>query len=309
MKIKNCILVTLTISHWDANSLDRLVSEAVATANGVKDQRMCRLRKSLLPKTAVMDQLVSSIRAARTYHYENTHAWVHEGPRILTRGNYDAYMRQMSVYKSDFKTSVLDFKAQYEDIKATAQDVLGALYKEEDYPSQSYLDDKYRFDISPLPMPEASTLLDFGLDAQEAQALKTQLEKELSETFAKANKKMWADLYAKLEKLSKKVNEPGGYVMDETIAGVVRLAELVPRINLTGDARLDAVAKHLCLTLEGVTAVGLKVNPALKARVAKESLLAVAAMQAMMGAESSLESPAGPSSAAPRVGTADRVSL
>jgi hypothetical protein len=285
MKITNCILVNLSIGYWDANSLDRVVSRAVADANGVTDPRMCRLRKSLLPKTAVMNQLISSVRAARTYHYENTHAWVHEGPRILTRGNYDTYMRDMAGLKSAFETSVLDFVSQYDAIKQTANEVLGALFKEEDYPSQALLAARYKFEIGRQPMPVASTLAEFGLDPEEAKGLQAQLERDLSETFSQANKKMWDDLYGKLEKLSNKLNEDNAYVMEETIAGVVKLSELVPRNNLTSDAKLEVVAKHLVNTLEGVTANGVKVNPAMRARVAKEARQAVLAMQAMMRPE------------------------
>jgi hypothetical protein len=286
MEIRNCILVSLSISHWDANSLDKLVSEAVATESGVKDQRMCRLRKSLLPKTRVMDQLSSVIRAARKFHYDNTHAWVHEGPRILTRANYDMYMRDMLRNQSEFKTCVLDFCAQYTDIKVAAEDALGKLYRESDYPGVETLASRYNFTIDPLPMPSATTLIDFGLDESETATLRAKLEDNMSSTFIKANKKMWEDLYGKLEKLTNKVNEEGAHVMDETIDGVKRLADLIPRINLLADERLDVVAKHIGAFLEGVTSKGIKVNPSLRDRVAKESKAALAAMQVMMREES-----------------------
>ena len=87
MEIKNCILVTLNIRHWDANALDKAVSQDVADSRGVKDQSMCRLRKSLFPKSPVMKALTATMRAARTFHYENTHTWMHVGPRLLPRGN------------------------------------------------------------------------------------------------------------------------------------------------------------------------------------------------------------------------------
>jgi len=68
MNVTNCVLVTLNISNWDANRQDRRVSALVADANDVKDQRLCRLRKSLLPKTQVMDRLYASsaLRARST---------------------------------------------------------------------------------------------------------------------------------------------------------------------------------------------------------------------------------------------------
>jgi hypothetical protein len=282
MEIKNCILVSLSIPHWDPNSLDKSMSAAVATQSGVKDQSMCRLRKSLLPRTEVLNTLSAVKRAARTFHYENTHTWVHEGPRILTRANYDSYMRQMLKFQSEFKTCVLDFCAQYESIKVQAKEALGQLYREEDYPPIAGLERRYDFTIVPLPLPTATSLVDFGLDANETAALKATLEQNLSETFIKANEKIWADLHSRLEKLAKKLSEENAYVMDETIAAVTKLAGLVPRINLLEDERLELVAKHLSESLEGVTSKGLKVNPSLRARVATETKQALAAMDALM---------------------------
>lgn len=282
MQVKNCILVTLNISHWEANVLDKVVSKAVATNNGVKDQSMCRLRKSLLPKTQVMKQLSSSIRAARTFHYENTHLWTHDGPRILTRANYDNYMRHMLRLKAEFVTNVLNFCNEYDAIKAAAKDALGEIYKDADYPEARELNTRYSFSIGRQPMPVAESLLEFGLDDSETQALRGELEKELTNTFAKANKKMWDDLYGKLEKLSNKLNDDGAHVMEETIDWVKKLSDLVPLINLTADPQLDAVAKHLSEMLEGVTSIGVKVNPGLRERVAKDTRKAMLAMQAMM---------------------------
>jgi hypothetical protein len=243
---------------------------------------MCRLRKSLLPKAEVLKQLSATIRAARTFHYENTHAWVNEGPRILTRANYDSYMTHMMRLRSEFLTNVLDFCNQYESIKEAAKNALGKIYDESDYPEGSTLASRYSFSIKRQPMPAADNLLEFGLDASETAALRTELERDMTETFAKANQQLWNTLYQKLETLSNKLNDDGAYVMEETITGVRKWSDLVPRINLMADERLDLVAKHLAETLDGVTSVGVKANPSLRERVAKDSRQAVLAMQALM---------------------------
>lgn len=259
-----CVLVTLTISNWDANRQDKRVSAAVADANGVQDKRLCRLRKSLLPKTTVMDRLFAVIRAARTFHYDNTHAWMHDGPRILPRSNFDPYMKQMRAFQADFETAVLDFIAQYNDIKAEAHTVLGQLYDVTDYPDKSYLRARYNFEMAVQPMPASASLLELGLEPAEAEAIRMKLEADMTETFQKANRRLWDDLYERLEKLYTRLSDEKAYVMEETLEGVRKLAELLPRMNVTNDERLNVMAAKLSSSLTGVSAEALKTNPSVR---------------------------------------------
>lgn len=282
MQVTNAVLVTLNISNWDANRQDKRVSQAVAEANNVTDKRLCRLRKSLLPKTQVMDRLFAVIRAARTFHYENTHAWMHDGPRILATANYDAYMKQMRAYKADFEGCVLDFLGQYDSIKGEARLVLGMLYDAQDYPEKGYLKSRYDFDIKIQPMPASGELLSLGLEPAEADAMRRKLEADMKQTFERANRRMWEDLYERLGKLMGKLTDSTAYVQEGTITAVRELAELLPRLNITEDARLDMLSQRLLKTLEGISAESVKHNPDARNRVAAETKTVFDVMQAFM---------------------------
>lgn len=282
MQIKNAILVTLNISNWDANRQDKRVSQDVADANDVKDKRLCRLRKSLLPKTEVMDRLFTVVRAARTFHYENTHAWMHDGPRILLTANFDAYMRKMRQYKADFETCVLDFLSQYDAIKAEAHSVLGKLYDSADYPDRGSLKSRYAFEIKAQPMPASTGLLELGLEPAEADTMRRKLEADMNETFTRANRRNFEDLYDRLSKLTAKLGDEKAYVKEETIAGVRELAELLPRMNIMNDERLDMLSERLQASLAGISAEAVKHNPDTRQRVAAETQTVFNVMQAFM---------------------------
>lgn len=261
------VLVTLSISSWDTHRQDRRASLEAAAQNQVTDKRLCRLRKTLIPRNAVLQELESVMRAARTFHYDNTHTWMHDGPRILTRKNFDSYMSRMRELKVQFEAATLNFIASYDELKESAKAALGGLYCETDYPSRDSLYREYKFDTMVQPLPLASSLLDLGLDSAEGEALRLRLERELAETFAKANRRVFDDFGARLRKLHEKLATPGGYVMAETLEAVRGLAELLPRINLLGDTALDALANDVALALKGVTADSLKTNPSVRERV------------------------------------------
>ena len=289
MKITNCVLVTMNISSWDANRQDRRVSEEVATANSVTDKRLCRLRKSLLPKTEVMDRVYAVIRAARTFHYENTHAWMHDGPRILAISNFDAYMKQMRRYKADFETAVLDFLSQYDAIKVSAQQVLGKLYDVSDYPDATYLRGRYDFETKVQPVPVSTGLMELGLEPAEAQAHREKMEADLVDTFQKANRRMWDDLYARLEKLYSKLSDEKAYVKEETIEAVRGLVELLPRMNITNDEKLEALALRLKTALVGLSADAVKRDPTVREKAVLDTQTVFNAMQSFMNPPQGIE--------------------
>jgi uncharacterized protein YigA (DUF484 family) len=259
MNTATCVLITLNIRSWEANRQDRRVSEEVAVKNNVTDQRLCRLRKSLLPKTSVMDRLDAVMRAARTFHYQNTHTWLHNGPRILTRANYDSYMLNMRRYKADFDTGVKDFVAQYGAIKELAKTVLGQLYLEEDYPAKDTLEIRYGFETSIQPLPAPASLLDMGFD--DGAETKARLESEMDSIFQQANMRLWRDLFDRVSKLNAKLQDDKAYVSDDYLEGTMKLAEMMPRMALTEDLRLAVLSHKLCDSLKGVTAAKLKLDP------------------------------------------------
>ena len=276
------VLVSLNISNWDANRQDKRVSNDVAEANGVTDKRLCRLRKSLLPKNKAMDRLAAVVRAARRFSDENTHAWMHDGPRILTKSNFDNFMRQTRIYKADFETAVLDVIAQYDDLKGQAAGVLGKLYNELDYPGKETLRVRFAFDVKVQPMPTTAAFLDLGLDESDTEELRAKLEEDMEATYAKANNKLWEALYEKLEKLIVRLADGDTYVHPGVLSAVQDAADLVPRINLTGDTRLDVISAQLTTALDGVNETALKDNPAVRARVFSTLSSILRSMQSTM---------------------------
>lgn len=286
MKISNCVLVSLNISNWDANTQDRRISAEVAQAHSVQDQRLCRLRKSLLPKSEEMKKLFSVMRAARTFHYENTHTWMHDGPRILPTQNFDAYMAKMRALKSEFESAVIDFVNQYDAIRANAKQVLGSLYNEEDYPQVSTLRGRYSFDIKIQPMPASDGLLQLGLEPEDAEEFRRKLEADMAETMQRANRRLWEDLYSRIERLYAKLCDDKSHVREETIEAVRNLADLLPKMNITNDTRLDALAQKLQASLKGLSANKLKTDDSVRQKAMEDTRNVFNVMQAFMSPNS-----------------------
>lgn len=292
MKVQNAILVSLNISVWEANRQDRKMSSEIAEANGVKDKRLCRLRKSLLPKSEVMRKLFSVVRAARNFHYENTLPWMHDGPRMLLTSNFDEYTRRMRAFSDDFEAAVLDAEKRYEELKAEASQVLGKLYNEKDYPPAAELRRRYGFDVKYQPMPSAASFLELGLEPEQAAEIRTKLEADLRETYERANRAVWEDLYGRLEKLKDCLSDEKSRFRDGTIRAVADLSEMLPRLNITNDERLTVLGTRLKNAFGSLTSDAVRADDKLRERAAAEARSVFNVMSAFM------------SPAAPRVSAA-----
>lgn len=284
MTVHNAILVSLNISKWDANRRDKKVSVEVAEANSVSDKSLCRVRKSLLPRNRYVKRLNDIESRARSFNYANTHAWMHDGPRILMKSNFDSYMRQMRTFKADFEAAAFELVAVYDDLRAQAQQVLGRLYREEDYPGKESLLRRYSFEITPQPLPMSSTLLELGFESDEVEELRAKLEEKMADVFVKANERVWGNMLDKLTKFAARLADDTAYphIKQASIDSLCDTAELLPRVSVTEDPRLEALSVRVLNALEGVTDVALKSNPAARARVLADVEAIRGQMQVMM---------------------------
>lgn len=280
--VNNAVLVSLNISSWDANCQDKRVSKDVADANNVTDTRACRLRKSLLPNSELMKRLRTAMSAARNFHYRNTLAWMHDGPRMLATANFDAYMTEMRQLRATFEACVDDVVACYDDLREDARQVLGTLYNPEDYPSRDSLKRRYGFEIKIQPMPASEGLLSLGLADEEVESLRAKLEADMAETFERAHRRLWEELYERLGKLRSAITDEKSTVREKAISSIRELAELLPRMNIMNDERLDMLSERLLASLEGVTASDIKVDARARANVASQTQDVFDVMQAFM---------------------------
>lgn len=279
---KNCVLVSLNINAWEGHQLDKTVSREVADAKNVTDNSMCRLRKSLLPRVEVVLRLHRIMNSARTFHYKNTREWMHDGPRILMTKNVSHYMQGMRQIKANFEQAVLDMLAQMDDLKELAKANLGELYKESDYPSVDTLRHRYQMDYKMQPLPVSTELLDLGIATEDAKELQAKLEADMAETFERASRRNWEDLYERLERLYKKLSDEEAVVTAPALKAVQDMAEMLPRLNVTNDPKLEALSQRLQHSLGGLSAASLRHNPDTREKARSETQAVYNAMQAFM---------------------------
>lgn len=267
---KNCVLVNLTIRSWIANKQDSGVAAEVAQAKGVEDVKMGRYWKSLLPKCDEVDRVNQAMGKARAFHYSNTLPYMHDGPRILPTSHYEAYMDAMKEIRAEFDIAVLALIAKYDELKLNAKKLMGSLYNELDYPDKNYVRSRYGIETIVLPLPASESLLELGFEADAANEMKARVERELSERFRKNARALWEQLGKNIEGLLKTLADPKKAIQNKTLDVTRRMAQLMPKLNVVEDHRLDAVCQRLLEVLDGVTHNVLSTDLARRDKVAAD---------------------------------------
>lgn len=264
MKIQDkALLAGLNISQWTARKYDRNASKATANIyNAVSSE--VRTTKACVAKSH-LDKITKIVGKARTYHYDKTMPFS-KGQAILPTGLLKDYMTDMSKYVNEFNTAVEDFIKVYPELKAEAKVNLGTLYNELDYPSEGQLRRKFDMGIDFDPIPEGSNLR-ITVDAEELQELQQDIETKVKDRVNVAMEDLWKRVYdvtAALKERLTDVNGKSKTFRDTLIGNIADLASILPKMNLSDDPELDAIAEELKRELANYDADDLRKDNVLR---------------------------------------------
>jgi hypothetical protein len=280
----NAVLVTLSIKTWAANAMDRNISSKVATEHGT-DVKLARVWKTLVPnkKGSLLGGIYAIEREARNFHYDNTLPYKHEGQRILPTMNYAKYMEKMRTLKLRLEEEVLKFLQHWDDIKEQAREKLKGMYKDEDYPSLERLVRAFDINVSTDPLPKAATFFETKLSDVEIANAKRGLEEELQNTFKRANEELWDRLMGCVVNLKERLNGDKKFLREGAIDNANQMLDLLSRLNVNNDHKLEEVRKSLKESFAGLTASALRDDDTMREKKADEVSQIQNIMQSYMG--------------------------
>jgi hypothetical protein len=262
------MLVDLNISVWTGRKQDKRVSEEIDAAKSTKT-KAGNYHKKLLAGTQKLDDLQKLVTGIRAWHYAQTLPWSDGGSRLLPMKNFFDYKATLNDLETQFNEAVEAFLTDYPTLVSAAAFQLGDLFDPEEYPNAERLRDKFRFRFVFLPVPEVG---DFRIDINEQhkEELKAQYESFYENKLSEAMQDAWARLHECLSKMSEKLaNAPSprmtkdGEVYtqifrDSLVTNAVELCELLTKLNVTNDAKLENARKTLESLIVGVSPKDLR---------------------------------------------------
>jgi hypothetical protein len=269
------MLVKLSISKWSARKHDKKVSKEVAQKYGT-DQERGRYNKVLIAQEAIK-KIGQAESAARTFHYDQTLPWKDDGARILPSANYLHYTQEIRRFKADFEAQVRAFIANYPDLIEDARRELNGLFDPADYPDLWKIDKKFAFEVEVDPLPTAA---DFrvNLQGEEVNRIKGEIEDRLGRAQADAMKDLFNRLHDVVKHMAEKLADKSAIFRDTLVTNIQELVDLLPRLNLTGDPRLEELRRDVADRLLGYGPEDLRKNQFARQETAQAANDILAAM-------------------------------
>jgi len=253
----SAMLVELNISTWTGRKLDKKVSQEIDENKGTRS-RAGNYQKKLLAGTDKLDDLQKLVGMIRVWHYEQTLPWADSGSRLLPMANFFDYKAKLSDFAQQFEEAVQEFLSDYDKLVTAAAFQLGDLFDRDEYPTADKLAGKFRFGYVFLPVPEAG---DFRIDVNEQ--YKVELQEQYSKFYdsklEQAMQDAWDRLHGCLERMSDKLSGDTKQIFRDTlVTNAVEMCELLTKLNVTGDSKLETLRKKLESALVGLAAEDLR---------------------------------------------------
>lgn len=281
------MLGSVRIRQWSGFKIDKEATKQVTQDNHA-DANSGRFNKTLVSRDALA-KIVTTANKARDEHYARTLPWHDNGNRILSAAGYLGYTEVMRTLRAEYEAAVSEFIAAYPDYVANAVKSLGDLYKPADYPSANELVRKFGFDVVITNLPDAA---DFRVDLSgiEADMIRADIERLTQDAIGQAMADVFnrvADAVGKMaEKLSETrataKGEAAAIFRDSLVQNVRDLVDLLPSLNVTGDATLTAIAERMRAELCGFDADALRDDPKARKDVAKAAAEILASVNEYM---------------------------
>lgn len=263
------VLTELNISVWTANKLDKNTTNKL-TADNKASVDAAQVRKNLMAGTTLRKDIADFAAGCRLWHNSRTLPWSDRGARLLPTSLFMAYKQEANARRDTFNRMVTQFLTDYPQLKAQAQQHLGDLFNEADYPNADEVASKFGFRLVFSPVPESG---DFRLDipAQELDEMKGEYEANFVSRVEEAMRTPWEQLHKMLSVMSEKLIEPEGEDKrrwhDTFITNAHEMCQMLTHLNVTKDPNLEDARRKLETALIGVDIDGIKEDEFVRAEV------------------------------------------
>lgn len=263
------VLTELNISVWTANKLDRATTNKL-TADSKASTDAAQVRKNLMAGTTLRKDIADFAAGCRLWHNSRTLPWSDRGARLLPTSLFMAYKQEANARRDRFNQMVTQFLTDYPQLKAQAQQHLGDLFNEADYPNADEVASKFGFRLVFSPVPESG---DFRLDipSQDLEAMKQEYDTNFVSRVEEAMRTPWEQLHKMLTAMSTKLTEVEGEDKrrwhDTFITNAHEMCQMLSHLNITGDAKLEDARRKLETALLGVDIDGIKEDEFVRAEV------------------------------------------
>jgi hypothetical protein len=265
MTTLNAAIVELNVSTWTARKLDKTASKEVKVNKGAFSDDAARVNKNLLAGMNNLKRVTDFVALTRNDFYRLTLPWSDSGQRLVPMMQFFELKQWINDQEATFNQLVAEFLRDYPTLISAQAFQLGALFDRNEFPDVEEIATKFRFKVGFLPLPSTG---DFRIDApnEVVESMQKEYEAMYNERIAQVNQDLWIRLHDTLRHMSDRL----GYdstgkakiFRDSMVENAVELCDMLKRLNVTNDPKLEKARSSLESALLGVDASEIRLEGA-----------------------------------------------
>jgi len=265
---------------WSARKFDKSASQETTATYGSKDGS-ARVNKLLIPKEALA-AVTKAGSALRTEYLKLTLPWSDNNQRLLSGVHYLKFTERMRELVKVFDNAADALCREYAVLVAEAEVALNGLYNAADYPAQDEVRDKFSSDLTYLPVPQSGHLL-VDIGNEETAKLKEKIDSAVNDSLERAQGDAWQRLFDVVKHMAERLDDTEAVFRDTLVGNIKSLVDLLPGLNVTGDAKLAQLQRDVEDKLLVYTPKELRKDDFARADTAKAAKDIMTSMAAYMG--------------------------
>lgn len=275
---KSAVIVRLNIKQWGAEKTDRTVSDEVASDKKAA-ANAGKYVKSLFAGNQLLKDIEKVAGKARNLNKAQTLPYL-AGQDLLPVGNFDSHAEVIGRYKDVFNALVTEFLSTYEKARDAQQLRLGDMFDATDYPPVQDVRERFQFTISYQPLPDGNTFDKmFGSEEMEKMLIEN-AEADMQSKIDEAMHELWSRLISRVDNFQSAMrryqpktaeSKAVGTFKDSIVQNIRDLCDVLPRLNLTGDADLNNYCELVRSKLAGLDAGDLRQDEVLRKNAADDA--------------------------------------
>ena len=257
----NACICELNISVWTARKHDKAASREVKFDKGAHSDDAARVNKNLMAGMANLKKVTDFVASTRSNFYTMTLPWSDSGQRLIPMAQFFELKKWINTQEIEFNSIVSEFLQEYPTLISAQAFQLGALFNRNEYPSVDEIRHKFGFRVGFLPLPQAG---DFRVDAttEVINEMEEQYKETLNTRIQQVNEDLWERLHSTIKHMADRmgVSADGkkNIFRDSMVDNAVDLCDLLKRLNITNDQKLEKARASLESALLGVDATELR---------------------------------------------------
>ena len=265
------LLAHLGVSQWMGRKQDAKASKQITDMHAA-NPKAYSATKYLLPTCSDLKALHTKTAEVRKQFYRNTLPWGIDGTFILPSGNYLEFMTYFRGEKDSWEQLLNRFLAKYEDAISEARSTLGTAFISDEYPSVNSIRQKFRMEITILPVPTAG---DFRVELSDAEREHVAAEFDstaiITRSIQLAVQDVWSRLHEHVAWFVDRLSDPKNVFKDQGFETAKSTIDLLERLNFTNDPDLEALRREVAEKLTSHNPDNLRYDPDVRRQAAEDA--------------------------------------